>query len=251
MDMCASKDRRRDYAGLLQNLVGAVVTLCLPIQSLAESTLQDRYEDAVKAARKGDLPSKVLVPMPANQPNVLLVTWMPRESALVEPQEPGSQAHLRAARDIWVSLQSEIQPRCKRFSAEEKKNIPLRIRQLLGLPGDFGGKLSGGFQVIEISTSVAGHVFRPCTDPDPHRTVCPSPIAPGPNIEISDEHRAWIRQSYEGSFIRGNFPWTQLGYTFDWAYKDELYGVSEYVVPKSAPVKILKWIPLEEFCEAS
>jgi hypothetical protein len=127
--------------------------------------------------------------------------------------------------------------------------LPLRIRQLLGLPPDFGDKLPGGFQVLDISTSIAGHVFRPCIDPDPHRTVCPSPVAPGPNLEMRVEHRVWSRQTDDASFIRGSFPWTQLGYTYDWGAVEEPYGVSEYVIPKSAPVKLLEWMPLGEFCD--
>lgn len=242
--------QRRPTASV-SGLALAAAALCLSAQSLAGPSLQQRYDDSVKTAQRGQLPSKVLVPIPGDRPAIRVVTWMPKKDILVETKGTGRGLHHKAARDIWVTLEAEIQPRCRQFTAHERMNLSLRIRQLLGLPPDFGGTVPGGFQILEVTAPFNRHIFRPCKDPDPYRTACPSPISPGPNLKISPDHRAWFQQNYEASFVRGRFPWTQLGYTFDWAGNEEFYGISEYIVPRSTPIKLLEWVPLEKFCQAA
>ena len=40
------------------------------------------------------------------------------------------------------------------------------------------------------------------------------------------------------SYFDGKYPWTRLGYTYDWADNGEEYGLSEFVVRKNSEVKV-------------
>lgn len=238
----------RDKAWALSYRLPGLWVLTLAGLSYAESSLRQHYNEVVTLTQNGSLPSKALVPVPTNVDTILVVTWMVDQSHLVQQTDASDSLYGRANRDIWVALESEIRPRCRQFLIEEKKNIALRIKQLLGLPPDFGGARPGGFQVIEISTGALGKLFRPCLNPDPTQAACASPNHPGPKLTIHPDHQKWMENTYQWSFIKGRFPWTRLGYTYDWGGGDEIYGVSEYIVPEMTPLRILEWVPLDQFC---
>jgi hypothetical protein len=60
-----------------------------------------------------------------------------------------------------------------------------------------------------------------------------------------------------GSARPVEFPWTSLGYTFDWAYKSAglggrfdfiQVGESEYVVPPKTKMKVVSKMTTAEYC---
>jgi hypothetical protein len=68
-----------------------------------------------------------------------------------------------------------------------------------------------------------------------------------------------MAQQLLGSYIvtpslldrRGNgYPWTRLGYTYNWRPGTDKYGASEYVVRKGATVNVLDVIPYQQYCAA-
>ena len=220
------------------------------LATASDMHLMQMYEDAVNLARDGQLPSLPLVSVPADVSTVRVVTWTPEK---VDIGTAIDTAASRRVGDVWVSLMSEIQSRCQGFSQEERKNLPVRIKQLLGLPPDFMGGQAGGFAVIEVNASDGRDLFRPCMNPDSTQTSC---VAPPPRVpsNSAEEHIKWMAKvthdSYEKLPPADRFPWTQLGYTYDWSTPAMPYGVSEYIVRNGSTVKQLGWQPLNEFCAA-
>ena len=68
----------------------------------------------------------------------------------------------------------------------------------------------------------------------------------------------WFLNQYYSSYgqsLISEFPWTALGYTFDWAQDSskasrfERFGESEFVIRAGAPVEILgKEVATAEYC---
>ena len=48
------------------------------------------------------------------------------------------------------------------------------------------------------------------------------------------------------SYFDGKYPWTRLGYTYDWADNGSEYGLSEFIVKKDSDVKVAYTVDLKE-----
>ena len=54
---------------------------------------------------------------------------------------------------------------------------------------------------------------------------------------IDKEFKEWFDGNIIGSYFEGAYPWTRLGYTYDWADNDTEYGLTEFLVLKKSKVK--------------
>lgn len=130
--------------------------------------------------------------------------------------------------DIWVTLAPVIKNRCNDIFKTEK-DPDLRLRQLLGLqpftPETF-------FLELWVRPD---DLYRPCPDNEINDTACELNI---PNTVTAD-YRAWFNHiravqyndCTDTDFNEYGYPWTQLGYTYDWS-PDNLshIGLSEFVI---------------------
>ena len=130
--------------------------------------------------------------------------------------------------DVWVTLEPEVRERCEDFDAATRTE---RLYQLLGLP-----RSSGPRMFVSLRVNVAD-MFRPCPDADVFTTRC----AAQPQSAVSAEHLAWMaRQSFTAAQVPGGYPWTRLGYTYDWSPDARTrYGASEYVVRRNSVVQVI------------
>lgn len=155
-------------------------------------------------------------------------------------------------RDVWVTAVPEVKNLCQTFSGD----VEMRLRQLLGLhPNQKFDK----FVTMEVKR---GDVFRPTVDPDPTITLpcaCPVTVKCGEefpaNVDI--KHVRWMAEqmlsSYvisESSLIPTGYPWTRLGYTYDWKPGSNKYGASEYVIRKEAKVLVSEINTVAAYCKA-
>lgn len=153
-------------------------------------------------------------------------------------------------RDIWVTQAPEVQERCRDFTGD----VALRLRQLLGLhPGD-------QFTSFVTMTVKEGDIFRPTANPDPMTTLpcsCPVTANCGEAFPdgVSEAHVRWLAnqmlRSYvlsESPLIPKGYPWTRLGYTYDWRPGSNKYGASEYIVRKNSKVTVTDITPYRLYC---
>ena len=56
--------------------------------------------------------------------------------------------------------------------------------------------------------------------------------------EVDEDYKEWFDSNIISSYFDGKYPWTRLGYTYDWADNGEEYGLSEFVVRKNSEVKV-------------
>jgi len=150
--------------------------------------------------------------------------------------------------DVWVAFSDQVAQFCQQFPQQE---LPLRMQQLLGLPPQLEPPAdSWKFVVLKISSP--DQLFRPCADPSPSNPgPCPATFPTG----VSVQHQAWMAgqaffawQQYDGNPSKGGYPWTRLGYTYNWNPGTSIVGASEFVIPGGTPVEVCGVVPVTELC---
>lgn len=151
---------------------------------------------------------------------------------------------------VWVTQVPEVQEICQNFSGD----LELSLNQLLGLlPGT---KLSN----FVMMTVTEGHIIRPATNPDPLTPMpCSAPAPPNCGQEfpkgMSDAYLHWFANKTLSAWVISEplqppvgFPWTRLGYTYNWKPGADKYGASEYVIVPGSTVTVLDIVPYEKYC---
>lgn len=134
---------------------------------------------------------------------------------------------------IWVTAAPELQ---QRMAAEGRHKKPeKRLRQLLGLPPNADYKYFVEFWVRPQD------LVRPCVDPEVTDNTCGLTLADG--VTPDCEHTVWLseqaRASFADSLLYRRYPFTQLGYTYDWKRSDKRHmGLSEFVVGKNKNIVV-------------
>jgi hypothetical protein len=163
------------------------------------------------------------------------------------------------SRDIWVTRHPDVKRFCRR-----KKPNRLRLAQYLGLPPTESLLLNRKF--IRISAPI-NHIFRPClrNHTNPHTcavtTVSFETRTRPPLVRYGTDGRPirlkeskWFYSlavespiyQYWQTDVNQIFPWTRLGFTFDWHRWGR--GAEEYVIPKDTKVLVNSVETFDEFC---
>lgn len=170
---------------------------------------------------------------------------------------PGEQ---ELGRDIWVTAVPEVRDSCR--SWRDEADLVMRLRQLLGLrPADSVAHF------VEMVVPVAA-LFRPTVDP---AVTTRWPCAAGPSggcglnfpAGVDPAHVAWIARQMLSSWQvpdgypadtasggRGalGYPWTRLGYTYNWHPGSPRYGASEYLVRGGSRIRVETTFPVAAYC---
>ena len=151
---------------------------------------------------------------------VMVVTWTEYPGSYKE----GKETTLEWG-DVWVTLDNDVKTRCQQF---QKTNLVSDIQKLLGLPPENTEKRS--FVTLKVDSS---SLFRPCASPSIRAEKCTA----GFPENIPQEHAAWYAYqtalSYQGET---GYPWTRLGYTYNWKSGENEVGPAEFVVKKGSKV---------------
>lgn len=167
---------------------------------------------------------------------IVVVTWA-RTGQYSEPFPE------RAAAPIWVTVEPHLREFCRGLAAT---TLVERLEQRLGMPPK-----SNKTTVVRIRIDPAeGGIFRPCSDPRVDRVGCSLPgddLAPPAGF---DWYPLWFYRQYHAAYGTARptrFPWTSLGYTYDWGQDDEV-GESEFVVAEGAAIQVLETVPTAVYC---
>lgn len=124
---------------------------------------------------------------------------------------------------IWVTVPTQLQT----LVAERGLTIDsfaTGIREIMGFPPD-----KNIDRVAELWVD-PDTLFRPAADPDvtDHETTLGFPMAGG-EVLAPEAHQAWYHGNGENTWPWG-YPWTRLGYTYDWGNDAGEIGASEFVL---------------------
>lgn len=162
---------------------------------------------------------------------VLLLTWHKYPDSYVD----GTISNLKWG-EVWTFTDKEM----KKWVAENGSPSELRLEQLLGLP------TNKGYTHITALWVKPADVVRPAYTFNASDTTIADVFLTQPD----DEYLNWFNGNIKWSYEDFAFPWTRLGYTYDWADNGTEYGLSEFVIKKGSDVKVAYTLPTEEFFKA-
>ncbi len=129
--------------------------------------------------------------------------------------------------DVWVTVVPEIRDWFQSNGAVA--DTVLRIEQLLGLP-----PCSDYSYFIEMWVDPAD-LFRPAPDNEITDKICELDFPAG----TDESYKQWFRNNSQHSYTPSGYPWTRLGYTYDWGPSESEIGLSEFVI-KNGSIIIVK-----------
>ena len=136
---------------------------------------------------------------------------------------------VQISRDVWVTTAPEIKNFCKKLNG----NRSLRLEQLLGLPPK-----AGKTKFVEMWVK-PNDLFRPSADPEISDCEAETEFRrPNKFVTVSDEYIKWYNDLKMQSYGANGYPWTRLGYTYDWGDNHRHIGLSEFVIMPGATVEI-------------
>lgn len=154
---------------------------------------------------------------------VLVVTW----TGPGGPTVPAAGETMTVTEDIWVTAVPDLRTFCEGLNRTGDR-LDRRLAQRLGLPPDVDYD-----RFVELWVRPRDLV-RPCPDPEVSDRECElSPPIPARHASVSDAHQKWFRDLKRTSYGPDGYPFTGLGYTYDWNPETDDVGPSEFVLRPS------------------
>ncbi|MDR3676711.1 MAG: hypothetical protein P4N24_14560 [Acidobacteriota bacterium] len=219
--------------------------------------------------------SHKLVSIDIHQP-VKVVTWAGEKQAPLYKNAP------TAFKETWVTVVPHLKDFCRdyvRSHGSDRGQLTLRLEQRLGLPPG-----SNNIWFVELAVpdpSDASKFFRPCGDPSPDTDTCQraslpkqadvykdlnavnntdknhQPMDPSGKKKMGIQRWYWFLNKYYTSFATDSpYPWTSLGYTFDWAPQEDgseefvRWGESEFVIAPGTPIQFVSATDTVAYCSS-
>ncbi|MES1240448.1 MAG: hypothetical protein ABUT39_02410 [Acidobacteriota bacterium] len=155
--------------------------------------------------------------------------------------------------DIWVSRSDQLLRFCRSLPPSlTAAQVVLKIQQLQGLPPQVNPDPCTWkiLQLNVVGLKVPNQFFRPCPDPDPTTMgPCPSDFE-NPVPKATTDFQAWMAgQAFSAWQIPNGYPWTHLGYTYNWdPQAPSIVGTSEYVIRQGVTVNVTGLVPAVPYC---
>jgi hypothetical protein len=203
-----------------------------------QPTLDDQYQSAVADAIVADSTEicDTLWPVSKTNPKLKWKTVNEEEYVLVGNfnKYPGSYSGTSVINSwgmIWVFIPEQYKSRMKAMLLHQSDTL-LRMSQLLGLPP--GNNYN---YIVELWVKPED-LFRPSADPEIDDKTAGQYL---PSNADTDYVKWFNKNIYDSYFTSGtHYPWTRLGYTYDWAKTESEVGVSEYCIKTNSEVYVEK-----------
>lgn len=161
---------------------------------------------------------------------VLLLTWHDYDSQCAPGEEIPSQYG-----EIWATSCGEMLAWFEEHRGETE-DWNLRLAQLLGVHEGEGYTRFTAFWVAPED------VIRPayCTD-------VTAQMENGYDLVEDGAYKEWFDGNIIWSYFESDYPWTRLGYTYDWSGGETEYGLTEFLVSDGSGTEIAFTDTTEEF----
>jgi hypothetical protein len=144
---------------------------------------------------------------------------------------------IRTPSDVWVTPSPQVQQFAHSQANLSIKCLELRIKQYLGLrPQDNFSKF------VEILVKPEDLV-RPCKDPEINDRQC--------QLDFTNNNQENINRFEQIKKDAKGYPWTQLGYTYDWGNPNSHLGASEFIIKKGSNVIIKEVIEADNYLNST
>lgn len=202
-----------------------------------DSLMREEYKAAVQAAKDGSCED--LRPLVVVDPNSDKVTWNTEKdkvlmiAAHATPDLYENGVPVTLDRDVRVFSDREFLDWYK-MNKKGVRNWPLRLRQLLGLPREENITHFTTFWVKPQD------MIRPAYKTDVTNSDMDCRFNEDDDSQL-DSLGMWLRNWFDDTWAKsykdeGGYPWTRMGYTYDWGAKGDKYGLSEFLVREESQV---------------
>lgn len=140
--------------------------------------------------------------------------------------------------NVWTFTGGELET----WYQENKTDVTdwhMRMKELIGLRPD------NEADYFTAMWAEPEDIFRPAYTTDIETTEMTDCFSE----DVSEEYKAWFDSNIISSYFDGKYPWTRLGYTYDWADNGAEYGLSEFIVKKDSEVKVAYTVDLDEMLQ--
>jgi len=216
--------------------------------------LPKRYRDAIQNAvnaTEEDISRRLTPIVPTNRDliwrgrgnkqQVLVATWTTHQSYFPDPGTTFNEKYT-----VWVTVAPQLKKFCEDYSAgATSAPLPRRLEQLLGLPPNSGHQF-----VVELWVKPED-LFRPSADPEvtDYEAQLTFPDVRG-YISVSEHYKQWYSSTAKTRYRPSSgpaYPWTRLGYTYDWGNSETRVGLSEFVIREGAQLTVHSVTPTNQY----
>lgn len=199
------------------------------------------YETALRDAAFAD--EDEILPLVSLTPDDKMTTWDSEGRVLLctwhkyPDSYPEGETVTIEWGPVWMFTDKEIAS--YKDELKKCKDPKTRLKQLIGLPPDCDYTTVTGFWVSP------ENIKRPAYNTD----VVSGKMTTSFAENVDADFKEWFDGNIIGSYYEGAYPWTRLGYTYDWADNDTEYGLTEFLVSDKAEVTVEFTDTTEEFIE--
>lgn len=217
-------------------------TNAVPSSAIAEEekTEEEMYAESMKDAMIAD--TDEIEPVISIQKDSEDVIWSEDEETVLmltyhsDPNsyEEGNDVALRG--EVWVTSMEEA----VNWYEENKDGVEdwsLRFNQLLGLPVD------SNYTALSAIWVKPDDMFRPAYVSD----ITDTNMRCDFDSNMDKNYKAWFDGNIIFSYYDDAYPWTRLGYTYDWFDNGTDKGLSEFVVNVDSSIKVEFTKSVDEF----
>ena len=164
---------------------------------------------------------------------VLLLSWHSYPDSYI----PGEQFTCKYG-EMWTFTDKEVlswYDENGTFGSDPE----LRFEQLLGLPATDNKTHVSAFWVD------LDEIIRPAYQTDA-KAQMDAALLDGSAL---GEHKEWFDANAEYSYVTSAYPWTRLGYTYDWLADENEYGLTEFIILADSVIDVEWTKSFDEFIE--
>lgn len=229
--------KKKFFSAMMIAVLAAALTGCAKEKGAVKSP-EELYTEAVRDAAFADedeiLPLVSLVEdddmTTWKDGKVLLLTWHNYPDSYPEGENVTIEWGL-----VWTFTDKEIASHSEEL--QDADDPETRLKQLIAFAPDSEHSTVTGFWVDPED------VKRPAYQSDP--TI--GDMTNAFDETVDEDFKGWFDDNILWSYYYGEFPWTRLGYTYDWSDNGTEYGMTEFIVEDGAEVTVEFTETTEEF----
>ena len=139
---------------------------------------------------------------------------------------------------VWAFVEKDMETAYAK-EAKYGEDSDLILKQLIGLPPDGEYSTVTGFWVDPKD------VVRPAYQKDPTDGSMTNELPE----DVDADFKEWFDGNILDSYFYGAYPWTRLGYTYNWSGHGSEYGVTEFLIKQGTEVEVVFTESADEFVE--
>lgn len=216
---------------IIRSICGVLVLLTVFSGCQSKTAdLNALYESAIRDAMFAD--ENEILPLVSLTPEDKMTTWNEDGCVLLctwhryPDSYPEGETITVEWGPVWTFTDKEIAS--YKDELKKCKDPETRLKQLIGLPPDCDYTTFTGFWVSP------ENVKRPAYRTD----IVSGEMTTSFDENVDTDFKEWFDGNILGSYFDGAYPWTRLGYTYDWADNDTEYGLTEFLVLDKAEITV-------------